>query len=173
MGSGDKSLSCRDCGGQFLFTVGEQEFYAQKGFTNEPTRCSLRRRQRKGGAGAWVDPGAVCPHDITGAGQIPSDGVPGSDSRRFDSHFPDSRRRQVHREPYDGPVPAGAVEAVVVRVDPGERFLFVRVADTGADAYVHRSVFAHVGGVIRQGDVVRVTLTTSERGLRASHLDMM
>jgi CxxC-x17-CxxC domain-containing protein len=35
----DKSLTCVDCGQSFVFTVGEQEFYAQKGFQNEPKRC--------------------------------------------------------------------------------------------------------------------------------------
>ena len=39
MSYADKTLTCRDCGTQFVFTTGEQEFYAQKGFTNEPTRC--------------------------------------------------------------------------------------------------------------------------------------
>jgi CxxC-x17-CxxC domain-containing protein len=35
----------------FVFTTGEQEFYAQKGFTNEPTRCPSCRQQRKAGGG--------------------------------------------------------------------------------------------------------------------------
>ena len=47
MSYADKTLTCRDCGTQFVFTAGEQEFYAQKGFTNEPTRCSSCRQARK------------------------------------------------------------------------------------------------------------------------------
>jgi CxxC-x17-CxxC domain-containing protein len=43
----DKPITCRDCGTEFMFTVGEQEFYAQKGFTNEPTRCSSCRQANK------------------------------------------------------------------------------------------------------------------------------
>ena len=35
----DKTLVCRDCGQELTFTAGEQEFYAEKGFQNEPTRC--------------------------------------------------------------------------------------------------------------------------------------
>ena len=35
----DKTLVCRDCGAEFVFTAGEQAFYAEKGFQNEPTRC--------------------------------------------------------------------------------------------------------------------------------------
>ncbi len=47
----DKTLTCRDCGTNFTFTVGEQEFHAQKGFTNEPGRCPdcrARRRSERG-----------------------------------------------------------------------------------------------------------------------------
>lgn len=51
MSYADKTLTCRDCGTQFVFTAGEQEFYAQKGFTNEPGRCPNCRQQRKQGAG--------------------------------------------------------------------------------------------------------------------------
>jgi predicted N-acetyltransferase YhbS len=43
----DKNLTCRDCGSEFVFTVGEQEFYQEKGFTNEPTRCPDCRRAKK------------------------------------------------------------------------------------------------------------------------------
>ena len=35
----DKTLTCIDCGQTFVFTAGEQEFFAQKGFQNEPKRC--------------------------------------------------------------------------------------------------------------------------------------
>lgn len=43
----DKTMACRDCGQQFTFTAGEQEFYNQKGFTNSPSRCPDCRSQRK------------------------------------------------------------------------------------------------------------------------------
>ncbi len=43
----DKSLSCKDCGATFVFTESEQAFYAEKGFTNEPTRCPDCRAARK------------------------------------------------------------------------------------------------------------------------------
>ena len=51
MSYADKTLTCRDCGTQFVFTAGEQEFYAQKGFSNEPTRCTSCRQARKQGGG--------------------------------------------------------------------------------------------------------------------------
>lgn len=43
----DKTLKCKECGQPFTFTAGEQEFYAQKGFQNEPVRCGPCRRVRK------------------------------------------------------------------------------------------------------------------------------
>lgn len=51
----DKNLTCRDCGVQFVFTASEQDFYAEKGFTNEPGRCpecrAARKQQNNNGAG--------------------------------------------------------------------------------------------------------------------------
>ena len=43
----DKTLVCKDCGNEFIFIAGEQEFYAEKGFTNEPPRCKACRDARK------------------------------------------------------------------------------------------------------------------------------
>ena len=43
----DKTLVCKDCGTEFVFTAGEQQFYAEKGFTNEPQRCPDCRKARK------------------------------------------------------------------------------------------------------------------------------
>ncbi len=46
----DKTLICKDCGNEFVFTAGEQEFYAEKGFQNEPQRCKACRVARKNAA---------------------------------------------------------------------------------------------------------------------------
>lgn len=43
----DKTLVCKDCGVEFTFTDGEQAFYKEKGFTNEPTRCPDCRKAHK------------------------------------------------------------------------------------------------------------------------------
>ena len=47
MSYADKTLTCRECGRNFVFTAGEQEFHAQKGFSNAPVRCPQCRAQRK------------------------------------------------------------------------------------------------------------------------------
>lgn len=43
----DKKITCKDCNKEFLFTVGEQEFYKEKGFDNEPCRCKSCRKKKK------------------------------------------------------------------------------------------------------------------------------
>ncbi len=51
----DKSITCVDCGQEFIFSAGEQEFYRERGLTNEPTRCKncrdARKANRDGGGG--------------------------------------------------------------------------------------------------------------------------
>ena len=43
----DETIVCLDCGQEFTFTAGEQEFYAERGFQNEPQRCKACRDARK------------------------------------------------------------------------------------------------------------------------------
>lgn len=42
----DRVIVCADCGKEFIFTVGEQDFYAEHEFA-EPKRCSSCRKIRK------------------------------------------------------------------------------------------------------------------------------
>ena len=59
----DKTLTCRDCGNEFVFSASEQAFFAEKGFQNEPTRCpacrAARRAQNGGGRQMFE---VVCEH---------------------------------------------------------------------------------------------------------------
>ena len=43
----DITLNCRDCNAEFIFTIGEQEFYATKGWTNQPSRCEPCKKAKK------------------------------------------------------------------------------------------------------------------------------
>ncbi len=43
----DITLTCRDCGEEFVFTAGEQAFYAEKGFKNQPKCCKACRDKKK------------------------------------------------------------------------------------------------------------------------------
>ncbi len=48
----DRVLSCKDCGSDFVFTAGEQEFYASRGFENLPSRCPSCRAARRAHQGS-------------------------------------------------------------------------------------------------------------------------
>ena len=43
----DETLTCRDCGREFIFSASEQAFFEEKGFQNKPTRCPECRRARR------------------------------------------------------------------------------------------------------------------------------
>ncbi|HXX95319.1 MAG TPA: CxxC-x17-CxxC domain-containing protein [Planctomycetota bacterium] len=45
----DKQITCVDCGAEFTFSSGEQERFAQLGFSNEPKRCASCRAAKKAG----------------------------------------------------------------------------------------------------------------------------
>ncbi len=50
----DKTLTCVECGAEFVFSADEQELFASRGFTNEPKRCLQcreARKQQRGGYG--------------------------------------------------------------------------------------------------------------------------
>ena len=57
----DITLKCKDCGADFVFTEGEQTFYKEKGFENQPQRCPNCRKAKKqrrndyGGRGGYDD----------------------------------------------------------------------------------------------------------------------
>jgi CxxC-x17-CxxC domain-containing protein len=52
----DRILTCRDCGQEFTFTAGEQEFFATKGLTNAPSRCPDCRKARRNSGGGSSSP---------------------------------------------------------------------------------------------------------------------
>ena len=59
----DRSLVCADCHESFVWTAGEQRFYAEKNFQNEPKRCKScksRRSTRGGGGRERVESTANC-----------------------------------------------------------------------------------------------------------------
>jgi cleavage and polyadenylation specificity factor subunit 4 len=51
----DETLECKDCGNEFVFSSGEKEFYASKGFDNKPVRCKeckdAKKSRMEGGGG--------------------------------------------------------------------------------------------------------------------------
>lgn len=62
----DRTLTCRDCGESFVFSAGEQQFFASKGLVNDPQRCptcrsaAKRARTTETSAGSREYHAAVC-----------------------------------------------------------------------------------------------------------------
>jgi CxxC-x17-CxxC domain-containing protein len=57
--STDQTLTCVDCGTEFVFTASEQAFYTERGFS-PPKRCKACRaaaKARQGGGGGAGAPG--------------------------------------------------------------------------------------------------------------------
>ncbi|MBA2553630.1 MAG: zinc-ribbon domain containing protein [Geodermatophilaceae bacterium] len=65
-------MNCLDCGQEFIFTAGEQEFYAQRGFTEAPKRCTscraARKAQRNAASGGSAANGYPDSSDSSGGG---------------------------------------------------------------------------------------------------------
>jgi CxxC-x17-CxxC domain-containing protein len=56
----DRLLTCADCGGEFIFTAGEQLFFFDKQFKNDPKRCKPCKSRRAGAtARAGAGPAAA------------------------------------------------------------------------------------------------------------------
>ena len=58
----DRTLTCVDCGQPFTFSADDQTYHAEKGYTNEPKRCTSCRAERRsqrdnGGFGSGYDRG--------------------------------------------------------------------------------------------------------------------
>ena len=53
----DRTLSCQDCSAEFTFSADDQQYHADKGYTNEPKRCpncrAARKGERGGGGGGY------------------------------------------------------------------------------------------------------------------------
>ena len=64
----DVTLTCRECGSEFIFTAGEQQFYQSKGLVNQPTRCQpcrqLAKASRQGGSGGGYGAGPRAPRQM-------------------------------------------------------------------------------------------------------------
>ena len=67
----DRVIKCVDCGDEFTFTVGEQEFYRDRGLTNAPTRCKSCREKRKGQRPAGGGHGPARGHERSAGERAP------------------------------------------------------------------------------------------------------
>lgn len=89
----DKQLRCRECGNDFVWTAGEQEFYQQKGLLHEPQRCNdcrARAKQERAAARAQSMHDIVC-SSCGQPGQVPFD--PRTDRPVYCSSCFDAKRK--------------------------------------------------------------------------------
>ncbi len=56
----DKTIVCKDCGNEFVWTAGEQQFFAERGLTNQPVRCKDCRSNRNSTEPSEDDKTIVC-----------------------------------------------------------------------------------------------------------------
>lgn len=97
----DKILTCVECKAEFIFTSGEQRFYAEKNFTHEPKRCSTcrRKRGRESFARVSTSQGATFPAvcaDCRKETTVPFQPIPGQEV--FCSGCFRARRANVHAD---------------------------------------------------------------------------
>lgn len=96
----DRTLTCRDCGQEFVFTAGEQEFYQQRGFS-EPQRCrscrDARKQQRNTGGDSYQSGGGYS------SGRSDGGGYGGQQRQLFDATCSDcGQQTQVPFSPTPG-----------------------------------------------------------------------
>jgi len=194
----DRVIKCVDCGEEFTFTIGEQEFYRDHGLTNAPTRCKKCRENRKGqrtggrgsaegghrggGADRPMFP-AVCAN--CGAETMvpfkPTNDRPVYCRDCFDSKkgtAPGGRDRRA--APRGGPDRRGAptvvahegprVQGVVKWFNDAKGFGFIE-REGGEDVFVH---FASITGdgfrTLTQGDRVEFDVVEGPKGQQAANV---
>jgi CxxC-x17-CxxC domain-containing protein len=86
----DRTLTCRECNGSFVWTAGEQQFYHEKGLLNVPARCPDCRAHRKVRLGLHERPQSevVCADcgAVTTVPFVPRNGNPVYCARCFEAH---------------------------------------------------------------------------------------
>ena len=185
----DKTIKCVDCGEEFLFTVGEQEFYRDHGLTHAPTRCRNCRENRKAHRPGHVA-GAMRP---TGAGResfktvcaecgtetmvpfAPTSGRPVYCRNCFQSHRPVMARagaspRAVHSASRSTPGGEGRRLGAVKWFNSSKGFGFIQTEE-GEDLFVHFSAIQSDGyRSLTDGDRVEFDVVENQKGRQAANV---
>jgi CxxC-x17-CxxC domain-containing protein len=192
----DRRIICVNCGDEFLFTVGEQAFYAEKGLTHAPTRCKKCRSQRKGprpeGAAAAAEPAARSAgparemYTTTCANcgketQVPFKPVSGRPVYCRDCF---RERKGAAAEPARGARPArparaprgesaptgGRMQGAVKWFNEAKGFGFIQ-EDGGEELFVHFSAIMGDGlKTLTQGDRVEFDVVPGPKGRQAANV---
>jgi CxxC-x17-CxxC domain-containing protein len=110
----DQIIKCADCGTEFLFTAGEQTFYASKGLTHAPTRCrncrdARRTNRSEGGGGGGRSYGPPRSSGAPGGAKTLYDAVCDNCGAATQVPFPPTAGRPVYcRDCFQSKKPQGA-----------------------------------------------------------------
>lgn len=155
MESQDQLLPCDACGGSFVFSAAERQFYLEKGFSN-PKRCAGARKARK------ANPGSVEHYE---------NGCPFGQGNGSGSGFA-PRPRPAARMPR-APLPGSGVfrNGEVLKVMPERGFGFLR-GDDHQD-YFFDEAAVHGGlAAVRPGARVSFEVVNAPRGPRAQNVSV-
>jgi len=192
----DKTIKCVDCGEEFLFTAGEQEFYRDHGLTNLPTRCRHCRETRKaqrpergrgarsGGRGGGETHKAICAE--CGAETMvpfaPTSGRPVYCKNCFQGRRPQggpsghASKPRAHRDIVPAGTPLGVVssdgrgQGEVKWFNASKGFGFIQTRE-GEDVFVHFSAIQGDGyRSLTGGDRVEFDVVDSGKGKQAANV---
>jgi len=187
---GDRQITCVDCGEEFLFTAGEQAFYAAKGLANAPTRCKrcrdLRRQQhgeatpRAAAAGGSRETHTAVCADCGTETQVPFAPVPGRAvycRNCYEAHRPARAPREA-RSPRRAPAaqPAAAAggathgRGTVKWFNESKGFGFIR-DDSGEELFVHFSAIRGDGfRSLAEGQRVEFDVVVGPKGRQTANV---
>ena len=82
----DRTLTCQDCGQSFTFSADDQQYHAEKGYSNEPKRCPSCRQARRsdhGGSSSYANYNSGYRSGFSGGGSFRSQDGYGSSRREM------------------------------------------------------------------------------------------
>lgn len=184
----DQVLKCIECGDEFVFTAGEQEFYREKGLTHAPTRCRRcreNRRAQRGQPGASAQPGSRAGAAASSRNQFaatcsncgaetmvpfaPTAGRPVYCKDCYRQHRPARPERAARPSPVSA-APGARMQGAVKWFNESKGFGFIQ-DDGGEDVFVHFSAIQSDGfKTLAQGDRVEFDVVPGEKGRQAANV---
>ena len=185
----DQVLKCIECGDEFVFTAGEQEFYREKGLTHAPTRCRRcreNRRAQRGQTGPSAQTSFRSANSVTAAKNqfaatcsncgaetmvpfAPTAGRPVYCKDCYRQHRPGRPMRESRPAMVSAAV-GSRMQGAVKWFNESKGFGFIQ-DDGGEDVFVHFSAIQSDGfKTLVQGDRVEFDVVPGEKGRQAANV---